>query len=95
MWLTAVTQKHVQKMSLHAANHVHLTFLHFIVKDWFIHLCWNLVRMLLMYLRLNLMWKIVASYDLCGKIVANFQKTFLKPRNVCKCMLVEVMAYPN
>lgn len=33
--------------------------------------------------------------DLCGKIVANFQKTFLKPRNVCKCMLVEVMAHPN
>ena len=55
MWLTAVTQKHVQKMPLHAANHVHLTFLHFILKDWFIHLCWNLVRMLLMYLRLNLM----------------------------------------
>ena len=33
--------------------------------------------------------------DLHGKIAAYSEKRVLKPINVCKCMVEEVMAYPN
>lgn len=51
--------------------------------------------MLPICLRLNLTGKVVATYKLCNKIVANSQNRILKPRNVYKCMVKEVMAYPN
>ena len=37
----------------------------------------------------------MVTYDLCGKIAANFQKKVLKLTNVCNCMTEEVMTYLN
>ena len=51
--------------------------------------------MLSVYQILKLKWKTIATYDLHGKIAAYSEKRVLKPINVCKCMVEEVMAYPN
>ena len=95
MQLTTVAQRTCKECVFFHALTSTTYFLQLIVKDCFFHLCCNFVRMLPICLRLNLTGKVVTTYKLCNKIVANSQNRILKPRNVYKCMVKEVMAYPN
>ena len=85
--------KCVQKM-LHAANHVLLTsatYCERLVYPFVLQLCENVPN--ISKIKPNV--KNWGYLQLCGKVATNSQKGFLKPRNVCKWMVVEVMAYLN